>query len=74
MVITVFTLHLYDLLEVKGPLGLLLVRKIDRHDFMLRFYYVQFNFLSGFGILFFVVLGNAIELLRVDGLLLQREA
>ena len=74
MVITVFTLHLYELLEVKGPLGLLLVRKIDRHDFMLRFYYVQFNFLSGFGILFFVVLGNAIELLRVDGLLLQREA
>lgn len=74
MVITVFTLHLYDLLEVKGQLGLLLVRKIDRHDFMLRFYYVQFNFLSGFGILFFVVLGNAIELLRVDGLLLQREA
>ena len=74
MVITVFTHHLYDLLEVKGQLGLLLVRKIDRHDFMLRFYYVQFNFLSGFGILFFVVLGNAIELLRVDGLLLQREA
>ena len=74
MVITVFTLHLYDLLEVKGPLGLLLVRKIDRHDFMLRFYYVQFNFLSGFGILFFGVGVNAIELLRVDGLLLQREA